>query len=164
MSKKKPKAIQSRDKKDRDLSIALIMVLAQIGIALIPGIIPKQQSGLEIILLTSTHEAELDVRVRNRGSTEVLITELTVSIVEDTGDVLIGLLRPSARYELPIVDLKEGEARSIRVSHVVGAHKVDRFLVALQTTAVLKIKLTITYNGNQTVSDIVWLWGYSGNG
>lgn len=70
------------------------------------------------------------------------------------------VLHPSAIYELSIGDLKEGQARSIHVSHVVGANKADRFLVALNTSRLLYVKLTLTYNRNQTVSETAWslLW------
>jgi hypothetical protein len=169
MSKKEAKATQGLKKSSRiQIYVALIGAIAIIGAAIITGFFSlldkepqiDQQSVLEITSLTATDQSELDVQVRNIGSTEALITELTVSIVEDTGKFVLPILQPSARYELPIGDLREGQARSIHISHAVGANKADRFLVALDTTRILKVKLTLTYNRNQTVSDTAWLWGW----
>ena len=161
MSKKEAKVTKGLKKGSRiKIYVALIGAIAIISAAVITGLfgLIDQQSVLEITSLTATDQSELDVQVRNIGSAEVLITELTVSIVEDTETAVLPELHPSAIYELSIGDLKEGQARSIHVSHVVGANKADRFLVALNTFRVLNVKLTLTYNRNQTVSETAWLW------
>lgn len=87
-----------------------------------------------------------------------MITELTVSIAEHPGIRSLGSLHPSAQYNLPIEDLRVGDSKSIHVSHLIEANKADRFLVAFNNNRALKVKLTITYNRNQTVSETVWFW------
>ncbi|GAG48835.1 unnamed protein product, partial [marine sediment metagenome] len=111
MSKKEAKATKGLKKGSRiQIYVALIGAIAIIIAAVITGFfgLIDQQSVLEITSLTATYQSELDVQVRNMGSAEVLITELTVSIVGDTGIIVLPVLHPSAIYELSIGDLKEG--------------------------------------------------------
>ena len=167
MSKKGPKANHSSKEKNKTaIYVALIGAAALIVVAIITGLfglIPKNsQSTLEITSLTATGQSKLNVQIRNIGSAEALITELTVSIVEDPGKKASiftphAILYPSAQYDLAIEDLTVGESKSIQVSYVIGVNKADRFLVDLHTTRALPVRLTITYNRNQTVSETVRL-------
>lgn len=112
---------------------------------------------LEITSLTTTNQGELDVIVRNLCSIDTIITKITISVLEDQGMVL-PILEPTARYNLPIGDLMVGGSRSIDVAYVVKSHQADRFLINLGTTRLLKIRLNLTYNKNNVASSITTIW------
>jgi len=102
-------------------------------------------------------EGVLDVNLRNKSDDSILITRISVLIVRDYGSVL-GVLQSSARYVLPISDIDLGEKCNLNVSHVIEPRHADRFLVALETSRVLLIRVTIDYNKFFSISENVWLW------
>lgn len=116
-----------------------------------------RSEGIELSSLAPRDLGVLDVKVRNTSSSDALITEIKAAIVKDSDLEAMAVLQPSADYRIPIGDLKKGQSRSIKVSHVVEANKADRFLVFLNTSRVLKVKLTLTYNRDKTTSRTVWL-------
>jgi len=115
---------------------------------------------LEITDIGFSGQAELDVKVRNLSDNAVIINQISVSIVKDYHVVILPILRPTARYKIPIGDLSEGQSRSINVSHAVDAHKADRFLVALDTTRELKVRLTLHCNKDDKVSYDKDIWRF----
>lgn len=166
MAGKKPKTPRVT-KNNRRVQIYAALIIAAGGIiaVIIARIwISPPSSALEITSLTPISPSMLDVQVRNIGSVEALITELTVLILEDRGipestelDIL-PYRPPSGRYNLSIGELQVDQSTSVHVSHSVGENKADRFLVGLaRNTRRLKVKLTITYNRNQIVSETVWM-------
>jgi len=112
---------------------------------------------LEIVSVVATHEAEFDVKMRNLSSDTIYITRIVLRILKDEGMVL-PVLQPSAKYEIPIGSLAVGEATSLDVSHTIEPHRADRFLVALQSTRVVYVRLTFEYNKQYSVSQNAWLW------
>lgn len=141
----------------REYIIALIGAAATI-IAAIIGI--SDTGMLELTSLTMTENGELDVKVRNLGSSDALITKISVTLLEtnyEPGMITTGLLLPTAYYNIPLNNLKVGQTRSIDASHVVAPNKSDRFLVNLDTTKSMKIELTLTYNKNQKISEHITL-------
>jgi hypothetical protein len=56
-------------------------------------------------------------------------------------------------------DLAVGEDTSLNISHVIEAHSADRFLIALQTTRSLNLRLCLDYNKRFSVSENAWIWG-----
>jgi hypothetical protein len=97
---------------------------------------------------------EIDVTLRNVGTEAAVIHTITITIVEDRG-VYKPIIRPSAKYEMPIDDLRQGKSKSISVSHLVKAHGADRFKIALHTTRALLLRLTLEYNKDQKVEATV---------
>jgi hypothetical protein len=118
----------------------------------------SSRGNLEITDVGFTHNAELDVKVRNLGDNDIIIKRITILVVNAPDLVVRSALRPTARYEIPIGDLKKGESRSLDVSFCVEAHKADRFLVALNTTRVLDIRMTLHFNKDEEVSFNKTLW------
>jgi hypothetical protein len=109
---------------------------------------------LEIIAVHTTKDWELDITLRNTGDQPAVIHGITITVLEEHG-VCLPVIKPSAKYDIPIGDLKEGQSRSIPVSHFVELHGVDRFKVALHTTACLVLRLTLQYNRVQTIEALV---------
>jgi len=166
MTKKGPKANHSSKEKNKTaIYVALIGAAALIVVAIITelfGLLPKPPpSVLEITSLTPKNPSLLDVKVRNIGPAEALITELTVSILRESGTLELtdlGPLPSSGQYNLSVAGLQVGQSTSVQVSHSVGANKADRFLVGLaNNTRRLIVKLTITYNRDQIVSETVYM-------
>jgi hypothetical protein len=112
------------------------------------GIKGEPVGDLEIVSLRRTPDFELDVTLRNIGSDPAVIHQIDVTLVEDQGYYKPDI-RPSAKYDMPIEDLREGETRSLPVSHYVEPHGVDRFKIALHTTRCLLLRLTLHYNKGQ---------------
>src|SRR5262249_5014150 len=109
---------------------------------------------LEIVAIHCTGDWELDVLLRNLADQPAIIHRITLTVLEIHG-VCKPLIEPSAKYDIPIGDLEEGQSRSIDVSHYLDPHGVDRFKVALHTTACLVLRLTLHYNRVQTVEALV---------
>jgi hypothetical protein len=63
-------------------------------------------------------------------------------------------IKPSAKYSIPMAKAKVGETQSIKVSHYVEAHGVDRIKIALHTTRNLALRLTLHYNKGQKVEQM----------
>ena len=126
------------------------------------GELPKTSSlgRLEITNVGFTHNAEIDVKVRNLDDDAIIINRITIQVIKDTGLIVMPALQPTAHYTVPIDDLKKGESRSLDVSHFIDGHKADRFLVALNTTRVLKIRMTLHCNKDDIVSfdKTIWMW------
>lgn len=118
---------------------------------------PPSDGSLEIVSVDKTPQAEFDVKVRNLRSDTVYITRITVRVLRDLGMVL-PMLEPSARYSIPVQLLAVGEANSLDVSHVIGPHEADRFLIALDTTRVLQLRVILEYNKRYSIADNAWIW------
>jgi hypothetical protein len=118
---------------------------------------PLSDGSLEIISVTATREAEFDVKLRNLSTDTIYITRIVLRVLKDEG-IVLPVLSPSARYEIPIGFLGVGEAKSLDVSHVIEPHRADRFLIALQSTRVLHVRVTFEYNKRYSVSENAWLW------
>jgi hypothetical protein len=118
---------------------------------------PPSDGSLQIVSIGKTHDAEFDLMLRNLSNDTVYITRISIRVLKDEGMVL-PVVRPSAKYEIPLEKLSVGEANGIDVSHVVDPHKADRFLIALRTTRVLYLRLTLEYNRLYSVSENTWLW------
>ena len=110
----------------------------------------KTKQDLEIISVNKTEHFELDLTLRNIGNEPAVIHQIDLTIVED-GAAFLGVIKPSAKYSIPMGSAKVGETRSLTVSHYVKPHDVDRFKLALQTTRDMSLRLTLHYNKGQTV-------------
>jgi hypothetical protein len=62
------------------------------------------------------------------------------------------ILNPTAKYHIPVNDIPLGESKSLSVSHLVPARSADRFLIALETTTVYVLEVTLHYNKDSSVS------------
>lgn len=107
---------------------------------------------LEVTQVGFTHDAELDVMVRNLGDTDLIIHSISVKKLEAPGIAILPILEPTAKYHIPVDDIPVGDTKSISISHVVPARSADRFLVALDTTTVYTLEVTLYYNKDQKVS------------
>jgi hypothetical protein len=116
---------------------------------------------LEIVSLTDTSQAELDIKLRNISDDSIYITTIKVLILRECA-IALPILKPTAKYSLPIPMLKTGESKSLTVSHVIPPHGADRFLVALDTTRVLQIRLTLGYDRHWSISENYWFWDHGG--
>jgi hypothetical protein len=116
---------------------------------------------LEIVSLNDTSEAELDIKLRNISDDSIYITTIKVLILRECA-IVLPTLKPTAKYSLPIAMLKTGESKSLPVSHVIPPHGADRFLVALDTTRVLQIRLTLGYDRHWCISENFWFWDHGG--
>lgn len=93
---------------------------------------------LKIIRITATQDlgtnsCMLDFTVRNVGNTEILITELTLEVIDIGRDAAKGFLPASHTYDLDISDLEQiGDVANIPLSQtVLPGGKHDRFKVRL---------------------------------
>jgi serine/threonine protein kinase len=105
---------------------------------------------LEIISVAGRYQlGRLDVTLRNIGNQPVVIHSITITILKADGVYHSGRIPTSAQYNIPIDDLREGESRSIAVSHYVDPHGVDKLEIDLQTHRILKVRLTLHCNKNE---------------
>lgn len=112
----------------------------------------SERGALEITHVGFTHESEFDVTVRNLGRVAVVISEIAIKMLKDHHIATAPILNPTATYKIPVDGMKEGETRTLSVSHVVNAHKADRFLIALGTTMIYTLEITLRYNQGEAVS------------
>jgi len=107
---------------------------------------------LEITNVGFTRDSEFDVQLRNLSGNDLIIHNITITKVKDHNVGVAPELKPTARYKLPVDEIAEGASKTITVSHVVPAHGSDRLLIALSTTKVYTLKVTFTYNKDQTAT------------
>lgn len=107
---------------------------------------------LEVINVGFTDEAEFDVMVRNVGDTDVIIHKITIKKAEDPKIVVLPILRPTAKYHISVDDIPVGQSKSLSISHVVPARSADRFLIAMETTSVYLLDVTLHYNKDSVAS------------
>jgi hypothetical protein len=112
----------------------------------------KTDALLEVTHVAFTCDAEFDVMVRNLGNTDLIIYEISIRKVEAPGVLILPILRPTAKYHIPVDDIPVGGTKSLQVSHVIPARGADRFLIALESTTVYVLEVTLHYNKNQTVA------------
>jgi hypothetical protein len=110
---------------------------------------------LEIVDVRWIREAQLDVNVMNYGIAQALIHHISITKVDDKHICALPILRPTAKYKLPVDNIKVGDTATIPVSQVVGARSADRFLIATNTTCSYTLKLTLEYNKSQSVSYMI---------
>jgi len=116
---------------------------------------------LEVTEVGSTHDAEFDVMVRNLGDTDIIIHHISAKKLSEARAAALPLLRPTAKYHVPVDDIPVDGVKRISVSHVVPARSADRFLIALDTTAVYALRVTLFYNKGQEVSFEAETWRMS---
>lgn len=116
---------------------------------------------LEIVSLADTKEAELDIKLRNISDDSIYITAIKVLILRECA-LVMPILEPTAKYSLPIANLRAGGSRILTVSYVIPPRGADRFLVALNTTRVLQIRLTLGHDRHWSISENFWFWDHGG--
>ena len=118
----------------------------------------KAEGELEITNIGFTHDAEFDVKIRNLGDIAIIINMIEIAKLEAPGISVCPILKPSAKYIIPVDDIKVGESKSLSISHYVDANKADRILIATKTTTVYRLKVTFYYNKDKSVSFIKNTW------
>jgi|GEM_PF-3619402 len=118
----------------------------------------KNEGELEITDIGFTNDAEFDVKMRNLGDIAIIINKIEITKLTKPLMNIYPMLRPSARYIIPIDDIKVGDSKSLSVSHYIDANKADRILIATQSTTVYNLKVTFYYNKNKSVSFIKETW------
>jgi serine/threonine protein kinase len=103
----------------------------------------KTDALLEVTHVAFTHDAEFDVMVRNLGGTDLIIYEISIKKVEAPGILILPILRPTAKYHIPVDDIPVGGTKGLQLSHVVPARSADRFLIALETTTVYVLEVDL---------------------
>jgi hypothetical protein len=119
----------------------------------------RTEGVLEVTDVRFTHEAEFDVMVRNVGDTDIIIHTITIKKAEDPNIVVAPILNPTAKYHIPVDDIPVGKSKSLSVSHLVPARSADRFLIALETTSVYVLDVTLHYNKDSLISFSKRTWG-----
>jgi hypothetical protein len=145
--------------------LAILGITAWVFVSVAGANDRKNQSGngavLEVTNTEFTHDAEFDVMVRNLGDTDLIVSKIAIKKLEAPGIQVLPILRPTARYHLPVDDIQVGKSKSIAISHVVRAHSADRILIALETTTVYKLEVSFHYNTDQIASFTKWTWDWS---
>lgn len=121
---------------------------------------PRTDGTLQIVALNRTADGALDLCLRNLADDTTVVTRIVVSVVSFRAH-LRGMLEVSARYDLPIDGLAVGESAALAVMHSIDPRRADRFQVALGTSRVLGLRVTLHYNGGLAVSDRL-LWDGTG--
>jgi hypothetical protein len=112
----------------------------------------RTEGVLEVTNVGFTHESEFDVMVRNLGDTDVIIHTITIKKAGDPQMGVLPILNPTAKYHIPVDDIPVGKSKSLSVSHLVPARNADRFLIALETTSVYLLEVTLHYNKDSVIS------------
>ncbi len=107
---------------------------------------------LKIVNVTFTRNGEFDVKLLNVGDTAAVLTRIAIVCVKDMKVHAKSMLRPSATYSIPVDGMNQGEMRDINISHTVDAGSADRILIALGSTHVYTLKVSIHYNESECVS------------
>jgi hypothetical protein len=115
---------------------------------------------LEVTQVSFTHDAEFDVMVRNLGDTDIIIHRISVKKLHPPIAFVAPILKPTAKYHILVDRIPVGVTESISISHVVPARSADRFLIALHTTTVYELKVTLHYNRDQEVSFTRTTWDF----
>lgn len=118
------------------------------------------ESLLEVTYVGFTLNGEFDVMVRNLGDTDLIIHSISIKKLEETEIRVRPMLRPSAKYNIPVDDIPVGEIKTISVSHIVPARSADRFLIGLKSIRVYVLEVTINYNKGQSVSFKKRTWNF----
>lgn len=122
----------------------------------------SRSSKLEITDVSFTHDSEFDIKVRNLGDDAIIIHQISILLVKNYDIFLLPGLEPTAIYRIPVHGLKEGQSRSLDVSHAIDGHKADRFLIALDTTRVYRLRVTLHYNRDESASFEMDTWDLEG--
>jgi hypothetical protein len=113
---------------------------------------------LEVTEARFTRDAEVDLKVRNLGDTDIIIHRICIEKTEDHQEYVAPILSPTARYSLDVDPIPVGSARCIEVCQVVPARGADRITVALLTAAKYTLSVTLEYNKDKSVSFEVTTW------
>jgi hypothetical protein len=119
---------------------------------------------LEITHVGFTKESEFDITVRNLGKNAIVINQIAITMLKNHHNEVWPVLSPTARYVIPVDDLEEGETRTQEIAHVVDGNKADRFFVALETTKIYTLKVTLRYNRDKEISFRKRTWPRISNG
>jgi hypothetical protein len=119
---------------------------------------PNTDGVLEVTHVGFTYEAEFDVMVRNLGDTELIIHRITIKKLEAPGEMVLPILHPTATYHVPVDDIPIGGTKSLSISHAVPARSADRFLIALDTTIVYRLRVILGYNKDKSAEFTEWCW------
>jgi hypothetical protein len=139
------------------VGVAIILVITNVFFEVRDVVIvneppKKENSILEITKILFTDDSEFDVMVRNIGDSDLIIHKITITKLEELPLEVKPLLKPTARYYLPVDEIPVGGSKTIDVSHVVHRNRADRFLIALDTTCIYLLKVTFEYNRGKMAS------------
>jgi hypothetical protein len=142
--------------------IVLTVALSLTAVALLLGLVAFAYGGnhqpdpgeqkLTIDRMRYNDRGELDVLVNNVGGVAAVVDRLEVTVVKDHQLSLSPSLE-GLPLSIPIADAKEGDTRGVDVAIEVPVGKAERLLIALQTTRVLTIRLTVHYGHDLQVSE-----------
>jgi len=113
---------------------------------------------LEITDVRFTQSSEFDVLFRNIGDTAIIIKEIEVTIVDKLPYVVKPILKPTAKYSIPITNMEKGDSYRKKISHFIDPRKADRFRIAIEAANIYKLKVTFLYNQQETISFTKGMW------
>jgi len=114
-------------------------------------------ASLKLETINHTIDGLLDVALRNTGEEPLIINRITVTKLKDHGSVK-PKLTPTATYNIPLDSLAVGDSTMLLVKHNIDGLKSDNFLIDLESTNSLTIKVNFYYNGDKKVGQEVKLW------
>lgn len=106
---------------------------------------------LSLIGHTFTHDGAFDIKLLNRCDTACFITRIDVTCLQEHSAWVKKLVRPSARYILPIDGIKIGETRSLAVSFNVPPKSPERILLYVNSSRIYTLYVTMYYNSDEVV-------------
>jgi len=113
---------------------------------------------LDITSIIFTRNSEFDISMRNVGDDVCIINKISIEIIEDHMMGVRPMLRPSAKYQIPVRGMKVGEIKHRKIQHYVNPRSADRILIGLNCTLVYTLKVTLHYNKTETVSFTKRMW------
>jgi DNA-binding winged helix-turn-helix (wHTH) protein len=119
----------------------------------------SDDGALEVTKVSPSHNGEFDVMVRNLTDTDLIIHRIAIKKLEESRGIIAGILYPGAKYDLPVDDIPVGGSKRLNISFVVPARGADRFLIALHTTNIYLLEVTLYYNKGHKVSFTKESWG-----
>src|SRR6185436_9622894 len=81
-----------------------------------PALAPVSQ--LRLLAADATDTGEIDVAIKNDGTSAVLLTRLEIEVLRDRGLRLRPVLAPTAAYRLRMDDLAAGSKRALTMRHL----------------------------------------------
>ncbi|HYU25143.1 MAG TPA: hypothetical protein VEO74_08075 [Thermoanaerobaculia bacterium] len=136
-----------------------LALVAAIALVLpVEALAPPLSSRMQLVAADPTPAGEIDLAIVNSGKGEGLVTHIELEILSEGSTHARPVLAPSARYRIPIDDLRVGQRRGVVVRHVIAPATTERILVAPQTNRALTVRVHVRTFGDVVMTRDVELW------
>ncbi|WP_157369866.1 hypothetical protein [Zavarzinella formosa] len=109
------------------------------------------EAALKIDSASVTNKGEIDVLIRNTGSSLAAIHRVQITVTKDHKEKLAPFIQ-GIGLDLPVDSLAEGQSNQVTTAITIGHGKAERILINPKTLRLLTLKITFFYNDSKSVS------------